>query len=252
MKIRTRRWTTGLAVVAGLGLGAMATAAEAGTLKLAIDESYQYGSGGEFMVVEFTGLTPIPTMPSASRILPGYFQTFCMEKDENIHANLTYDWELNDKAVDGGVGGPSPDPLDAMTAYLYTKFWEGTLSNYDYTPGVNDRALSAEQLQNAIWYIEQEIGSLAAGSQAKAWYDEAVEATTAGSDGLIKWSGIGNVRILNLSHVAVNDLGQRVREIDQDVLVMIPLPPAVWGGLGLLAGLGAFGVFRRRNRSILS
>ena len=53
------------------------------------------------------------------------------------------------------------------------------------------RIASAEALQNAIWWIEGEGGSNA--GQAGLWITEAQDAIDLGD-----WSGIGNVRVLNM------------------------------------------------------
>jgi hypothetical protein len=56
------------------------------------------------------------------------------------------------------------------------------------------------------------------------------------------WSGKGidNVRVVNLTDSQGNDV--------QSLLVLVPVPPALLSGLGLLAGLGGVGLLRRRNR----
>src|SRR5687767_1781116 len=106
-------------------------AAGAGTLKL--KDSHGSGPGGEFSVTSFT-----PPIHAVSQLGTNVahvansadFQTFCVEMDEFINFNVTYHWKVSGAAEDGGVGGPSPDPISPKTAYLYTQFWKGTLSNY--------------------------------------------------------------------------------------------------------------------------
>ena len=140
-------------------------------------------------------------------------------------------WDGTDSyAVAGGSGGPQPDDLDPRTAYLYTQFATGNLSNYDYdelsTPPGDDRDTDAQQLQLAIWKIEQEITAALTG-KALTWYNEAV---TAG------WTDIGNVRILNLYDTSVP-------EPRQDMLYYVPVPAAVL--LGIL-GLSVAGIKLRK------
>jgi len=91
------------------------------------------------------------------------FQTFCLEKNEQVGSNPHY-YEINpyDAAVAGGVGGwttlpngEQGDPISLGTAYLYSQFRKGTLAGYDYTPG-SGREASAGLLQIAIWWLEDE------------------------------------------------------------------------------------------------
>ncbi|MBA7612316.1 hypothetical protein ES703_19552 [subsurface metagenome] len=91
------------------------------------------------------------------------------------------------------------------------------------------RNVSAGELQDAIWWIENEVGGSNTG-QSSTWITEATNAITSGT-----WSGIGNVRILNTwtpGHV-----GELAYEL-QDQLYLVPVPAAVL--LGII-GLGVAG-----------
>ena len=85
-------------------------------------------------------------------VLPGSFQTFCVERNEYITAGTTYDVTFNNVTVFSGV------PLSVGTAYLYQQFATGVLAGYNYldTPA-GSRAFgthgSAFELQQAIWYF---------------------------------------------------------------------------------------------------
>lgn len=239
-------FTKGRMAVAALVLSAVAVAAEAGTIKLTVDPSNYSGDygAGEFKVLEFTGgsIGPIDADTNAPG---GVFQTFCAESNENIAFSTTYDWTMSDSAVAGGYSGGSPDPLSAEAAYLFTQFWNGTLTDYDFTLG-SGRSDSATALQLALWKLEGEIqpGDLTTAyngnTQAQDWV---TLATNAVSDG--DWSGIGNVRVLNLTN---QQTGANV----QSVLVVIPLPPAALLGLGLMTAMGAVGAIRRRRNQQLA
>lgn len=224
---------------------------------------YQAGNGGEFhgtILDDDPDGNPLTIGPFT--IPNGYqWETFCMEYVEHVSGGSPDYWGVvNTAAVLGGgssggtngsVLGGNPlyggvetenygDPLDPMTAYLYTQFATGQLSNYDFDNSSNQRKSDAGQLQNAVWYIEEEIiGPLVSGSKAEDWYNEALEATTLGIDGEI-WSGIGNVRVLNLYGTYS---GGVVGTVHQDVLIYVPVPAAVI--LGLL-GLGAAGIKLRK------
>lgn len=237
-----------------LAVAAAAAAAEAGTIRLYNDTSgadaYSNGSGGEFLA-KITGANPLPSMGAGVQILPDTatyqtFQTFCLEHSEHFSPGTTYLWTISTGARNGGVSGqttPNFDPLDATTAYLYTQFWHGKLSNYDYVLGSSDRSLAAKELQNAIWYLEGErtlaqIGGT--GTQAWTWIQEATAATSVGGSWYQKHgTGIGSVRVLNITDASGNP--------KQDQLFLVPLPPAAW--LGLSTGLLAIAVRRRRRAS---
>jgi hypothetical protein len=154
------------------------------------------------------------------------FNTFCVE----VHEYFSYGQPLkvdniSDRANWGGVG-PTGDPLRPQTAYLYTMFRSGSLTRLDgkaYSYSPDD---SANALQAAIWYFEENQTKPAEGTLADKWVDEA------NASG---WTGIGNVRVLNL----LNGDGRA-----QDQLVLVPEPSAL-----LLLGFGliSLGLFGRRK-----
>lgn len=216
-------------------------------------DKYFTGNGGEFTLAPLDNLVGPVITGTFSDIasLPGTFQSFCVETNEHISGNPeTHYVDINTYATLGGAGGrvsggphgTTIDPLDAKTAYLYTKFRSGSLagSGYNYnTSGPTPwRDSTAGALQEAIWAIEQEQSVGALTGLAKAFYDESVEATTLGADGKITWTGIGSVRVLNL----YGDAGRT--DYRQDVLCTIPEPGA---GLLVLASLSLIPGFRRRR-----
>jgi len=231
------------AIAFALSLLAVAPA-EAGTITLVRDTGANGYSGdnggGEMGVSVFTGADVVP-MASNAKVAGSSFQTFCIEKNESFNPGVNYQWTLSAEAHNGGVSGqtgPGIDPISAATAFVYTQFYFGQLANYDYTLG-DGRKASAAQLQNAIWYLENEISSLDVNSQAWAWVQQANEATD--GDGFQDtWSGgIGNVRVLTITDASGG--------VKQDQLFMVPLPPALYLGFGGLAGLGLMRLRRRKN-----
>ena len=229
----------------------LAQSAWADTLTVARDyDNYTMGfsesghsGGGEFGVTQINGLTAL-SMSSTAGISGNVFQTFCLERNEVLSPG-TYNWSLGSAAHNGGVGGATnnSDPISAATALLFSKFWSGTLVNYaghsyNYTAG-SGRVASAAELQDAIWFLEDELTSsqMDHNSTAWAWAQQAL--SDAGTS-----TSIGNVRVLTLTDT---DGGRH-----QDVLVLIPLPPAAMLGLGLLCAIGVAGVIRRRRTQALA
>jgi len=179
--------------------------------------------GGEFQLTIVTG---DPGIAGAfSDLSPTTFQSFCMESGEGFSPGSIYSFVMNSTTVPG-VSGPA-DPLDARTAYLYTKFRNGTLAALGYDYSAAGRQASAGLLQQAIWFIEEE--SL---GMSNAFVESANAAVAPGGE----WHGvgIGDVRILNLFGSDGSNM--------QDQLTLIPAP----GGLGIL-GLSGCIIGRRRR-----
>lgn len=158
------------------------------------------------------------------------FTTFCLEHNEYFSPGAEYVvGNISTGAVNGGVHGGNPDPISAETAYLYHNFAQGTLTGYTHTVAL------ANDLQNAIWVLEEEITSYTVNS-----VDYVTLAKNAVSSN--DWSGIGDVQVINLIDAA--------GECHQDQLTVAPVPePATMllFGTGMigLAGIGRRKFFKK-------
>jgi hypothetical protein len=82
------------------------------------------------------------------------FGTFCIDRTVGITVPGTY----NATVIASGIDPNNGNQISLGTAWLFQCFAQGTLVNYNYTPGAN-RANSAYLLQNAIWVLEGQIGN---------------------------------------------------------------------------------------------
>ena len=156
------------------------------------------------------------------------FITFCLQMTEYIDFSNTFTvdsvnpYTLTDPAANGGDAS-GRDDITAQTAYLYTMFRAGTLAGYNYVGALH--AASANNLQRALWMFENELPM----NLANPFVQLANDAVSGGV-----WSGIGNVRVMNLSRHGVEA---------QDQLTLVPEPASL---VLVAGGLAAF-VRRRRQ-----
>jgi hypothetical protein len=197
--------------------------------------TYQNGNGGEFNAVT-TGL--------------GSFATFCIEAHEYIGQPPSgpYTYTINTGSVSGGLGAEAIDPHTGLmmdnislgTAWLYSQFRAGTLTldtGTDSYFGAN-RLANAGELQNAIWYLEDEGGQnngyVALAETALAKTEAQVKADANGAYGIV---------VLNLFD-ANGNLAQDQLAVAGEPIHGVPEPST---GALIALGVGALSLGLRRK-----
>jgi hypothetical protein len=232
--------------------------------------AYATGQGGEFRLEPDVGFNLSNAMYADStknQGVPGSFQSFCIEVGEHIYSNSHL--KVSETYVNGTPGshaygggndseGPPPgDNLGSRTAYLYQQFALGLLEGYVYDTSTSTRTPvtfggnsasfyrweTAGVLQRVLWALEDEGGS----TWSTKYYgvdlgtdEQALAAYWYSSMDIGSWTGIGNVRVLQLYGSYESGVYSCNR---QDQLYLVPVPAAVL--LGML-GLGAAGLKLRK------
>jgi hypothetical protein len=213
------------------------------------------GLGGELVVYGVSGTIrdglAWPSLQDVPR-----FNTFSIERGEPLYFGVSYRVaRISREARPGGLGGKNiedrqsgrgSDPIDPRTAYLYEQFYFHRLSPYAYDDYVSSgdshasprglRNTHAEELQRAIWFLENELEACdpASGQSLGYQYDPTdmnIARATLGAESLAyRWVVEADAAVRDRN----NTIGQRVRVLTlvdekggpiQDVLMVLPYDP---------------------------
>ena len=201
------------------------------------------GNGGAFNGSVISG---------ASGTWNNSFQSFCVEYNEHISFGSTNyrvagvtGHTVNAPGAYGTYSGTevghtsTQDPISASTAWLFTQFFTTNLSDTAIW-GNGSQSVKNTAVQQAIWSLEDE-PSGPISSLASSYKNMANTAVSSGT-----WSGIGNVRVLNL--YSQDSQGQYTVNA-QDQLYMVATVPEPETYALMLAGLALVGGIARRRRN---
>ena len=194
------------------------------------------GSGGAFQAQWLSGYNGIG---GGNGQTGSNFLTFCIEENEFLGFGGQYYTQIATTAMNGGVsgGGPGGDPLDAATAKIYREFRAG--GNFGGVGTFSDGYNTSDEtsaIQYAIWSIE---GEMTLGNDSISLLAADLVTWASNNNG-----SIGNVRVMRLWDTYQNGVYSGNH---QDLLTLVPLPPAAWAGLGTLTGVAGLGFLRRRK-----
>lgn len=218
------------ALVATAVMGAQWASAEvvAGSI-IKLTDGTGNGRGGAFNGYVVSG---------ASGTWNNSFQSFCLEYNETLRFNTPYYVQgVTDHTVTKSGNTFTQDPISSQTAWLFTQFSENTLSNSALW-GHGTQATKNTALQQAIWSFENE----AFGSLSSLASSYKILANNAVANG---WSGIGNVRVLNL--FGYDTRTRSYSTYAQDQLYMVSAVPEPETFAMMLVGLGLMGAIARRR-----
>jgi len=191
---------------------------------------YRTWPGGEFTINSTTATAIGPGTDAAFNALYNAYapvathnfgiESFCISTSIDVQNNPLF-------------ATLTPDVVTKGTAWLYKQFAQGTLAGYDYTPGTG-RALSAQELQNAIWELQgQHVYYTAGINTFLIPAENAFGGTLAGAQALDGGAqGVDELLMFNANGTE-----------SQPMLVLVPD-----GGLtAMLLGLGMLGITGTRR-----
>jgi hypothetical protein len=227
-------------LLAGVGATALAD-------KVVLDGGPGYGGGAFNATITLESGSPFG---SSGTVLT---KTFCVETQSYFNPGTQYFVEYSNSATPGGGGASGgQDPLGYDTAWLFSRAMMGALSwNLNDGNGVVafdiNNATHERAMQEAIWQLENEVwGSYSSASSTVGKIRDNIKAQAAAHAADGTYYGVA---VMRLWDTRTGTPGNYTYSGDhQDQIVLIPLPPAAWAGLSMMAGVVGMAYIRRRKQ----
>ena len=163
----------------------------------------------------------------------GNFVTFCMEYSEHIQMGVQYYYQISTATT------ANNDPISRATAWLYNQFLNGTLPNYDRST-LALHTESANLLQRAIWFLEDETGGVNNSYVALALAATGVNGKTTDANGEY------GVKVMNI-YQNYDAKSGKYSGARQDQIIRVPDGGTTLALLGMSMGFVAFASRRMRS-----
>lgn len=162
------------------------------------------------------------------------FSTFCIDFNETANLNQNSTYQIVDVANAPMPGTPYgqgiADQINAVVANAAALGWIDNRLQADTNQ--TDYLAKMGAIQAAIWEAfgsDVQVGNSRTTNALESYYNTLTDGNTFNS------------------HLRINGLKAMVADGQQDMLTVVPLPPAAFAGLGMLAGIAGVRTVRRRK-----
>jgi len=160
--------------------------------------SYSYGSGGQFTAVTSGN---------------GTFQTFCIDTSHEFTPGTSYNYSIGNYTYVG-----SGNQLTIGVAYLYNSFLEGNLNGYQYGD-----ANSAGSLQNVIWSLQNESygNSEASFVSGNPFYNDLITQFLTINNAELSSNGAYGIEVMNLYDCNNNQIQSQLVSVQEHGTLLV-------------------------------
>ena len=164
LTMKARKTIRSVGLLMGLSsLAALTAPASTVDFNFRFISSYQtftnYGDGGEYTLANLDNSSELSNSAYATTTSNQgdsrwgeSLQTFCLEKSQYVYNYTTYGGIMAEGAVPGTPGDSfGIDYISIGTAYLYSQFAQGLLTDYHFDGPAAERKTDAYRLQRIFW-----------------------------------------------------------------------------------------------------